>query len=619
MTAPLVALLISCTALASGDVPLSAADVQGLFYDALHGGPSTVADVQRAYARLIGRLDESPSGVVASGKNVSVVDLDPKSVQAETNSEAPIQHYFEVLGEGPRPLRVYVPVTAESGEMEVYRRASPGLYVRLRQPPARSGTSVSFEANAPGQFVVREVDEYSYAGADALKLSCPQEVSEDPAAKAAWSLFRVEPELITGPVPLILVAGAGTDRWADFIHWAAHSPEAEALRREYQIWNFFHPSEGINAAVGFSSAYPGFEESIAAYLERFIVSAMSGGVETDGVLYRFPDGPYSIVTHSHGGLAARAFMKNFPEQAERVLGVVTINAPHLGTPWGTPDWISHTLTSLGFSGANWIGRLLEATGGQFYLYCWLSMDRQSDLDLGWGNFDAAGGYGLPYEDFKVLRSPGGLVRKTVSPRDANQTGARSLPGYDDDSFTPVQPLPTYCGGLEEIMPDEREDLHLDKFFLYGSYMLKSESLIMQVLHSLTSTQNKWQMAFETIGINLANPLMDIVATEGTDLPLGAYRLNDGACPLRSMLMLDGAEDDLLYKTTEVLGWRVPVYPLQPRMDLIEKHTLANPDRLRILRGWNHLETVTGRYNPATGQSRIFSMVAEDLVSVLPAE
>ena len=617
MKSTLVALFVSCTAIAGGDESVSTADVQRLLHDTLHGGAATVADVQYTYARLLGRLAQSPSGIVAVGKNVSLTELDPRSVQEETSSQAPIQYYFDVSGEGPQPLRIHVPVATQSGEMEVYRRASPGLYVRLRQSPTRSQAGLSFEAQAPGQFVVREVDEYSYAGANAIK-ACPEVVTQDPAAKAAWTLFRVEPEVITGPIPLILVSGAGTDRWADFIHWAAHSPEAQALRSEYQIWNFFHPSAGINAAVGFSTQYPGFEESIVAYLDRFIVSAMADGVETDGSLYRFPDGPYSILSHSHGGLAARAFMKNFPEQAERVLGVVTINAPHLGTPWATPDWIAHTLTNLGFSGANWIGRIVEATAGQYYLHCWLSVDRQSDVDMAWGNFDAAGGYGLPHEDFKVLRFPGGLVDMTVSPRDANQTGARTLPGDDDDSFTPPQLLPNYCGGLEEIMPAERGDLHMDRFFLYASYMVPEESLIKQVLRSLNSTQDKWQMAFETIALSLANPLMNTVVTEGTDLPLGAYRLNDAASPLRSMLMLDGAEDDLLYETTEILGWRLPAWPLRPRMDLIEKHTLANPNRLRILRGWNHLETVTGRYDPTVGHSELFAMVAEDLISVLPS-
>jgi hypothetical protein len=82
-------------------------------------------------------------------------------------------------------------------------------------------------------------------------------------------------------------------------------------------------------------------------------------------------------------------------------------------------------------------------------------------------------------------------------------------------------------------------------------------------------------------------------------------------------MLDGLEDKLIYKTRKVNGWTLPARPFEPRLKPIREHTLANPARIRILRGWSHYDTVTGRYDENTKSSPLFPMVAEDLLSVLP--
>lgn len=81
-------------------------------------------------------------------------------------------------------------------------------------------------------------------------------------------------------------------------------------------------------------------------------------------------------------------------------------------------------------------------------------------------------------------------------------------------------------------------------------------------------------------------------------------------------MLDGQEGDLIYETDTVDGWRFATFT--PRLDLIAAHTLADPSRLRIVRGGTHLEGVTGRYDMQTGHSDLFSMVAADLLSVIPS-
>ena len=50
---------------------------------------------------------------------------------------------------------------------------------------------------------------------------------------------------------------------------------------------------------------------------------------------------------------------------------------------------------------------------------------------------------------------------------------------------------------------------------------------------------------------------------------------------------------------------------------IFEHTLALPERLRILKGWSHLDTITGRYCLESGRSELFPRVVEDLLSVMP--
>ena len=429
-------------------------------------------------------------------------------------------------------------------------------------------------------------------------------------------MYRVVPEQATGPIPLILLSGVGSDRWANFIHWAANSPEAEAFRTEYQLWDFYRPMEGINTAIGFSAEYPGFEESMVAYLYRFIIGATEDGVETDGVRHYLPDGPLAMLGHSHGGLVARAFLKHCPDIAERTVAVVTLDSPHLGTPFATPEWLRQTVSRLGFSSVKILGLTLEATAAQYFLTDWISTGRQSDMDLGWGNFDATSGYGLPYAHFCVLRPCRGLVALTVSPRDANQTGARMLSGFYDTTFEPADVLTTYCGGMDEIMPSARGELHLDKFFVYGAYLVPGEGLLRQLGAAVEGELDIWQSIAEALGLLVTHSLMNTVETPSTDVPLGAYFLGDGVVPLQSQLLLDGAEGTLLYETQEVSGWREPKQPPTPRMDVIMQHTLADPNRLRILRGWSHLDTINGRYNKKTGHSELFYMVANDLLSVV---
>ncbi|MBN2307942.1 MAG: hypothetical protein JXR94_03165, partial [Candidatus Hydrogenedentes bacterium] len=248
--------------------------------------------------------------------------------------------------------------------------------------------------------------------------------------------------------------------------------------------------------------------------------------------------------------------------------------------------------------------------------------RQSDLDAGWGNFDARGGFGLPTAEFRAWRLCGGFGPLTVSPRDANQTGARELPGYADTTFEPEQLLDTYCGGLDAIMPSVRDEGYLSKFFLYGSYidrprdwlgLFRDAEKAADELPLQSATSN----LLERFGLRLTQLMMAQVLSAGADAPLGAYALGDGFVPLQSQLLLDGTETERVYETELVNGWEVATIPYRHRADVINAHTLVDPARVRILVGWSHVDTVTGRYDEETGDSGLFDMVAADLLSAVP--
>lgn len=373
--------------------------------------------------------------------------------------------------------------------------------------------------------------------------------------------------------------------------------------------------DGINAPIGFDPNCPLFDESIVAYLHRFILEAEDLGFETDGVTYRLPDGPFAMLTHSHGGLKAHAFLVNFPEYAARCLAVISLAGPHMGTPLGSPEWMRHTVSRVGIFKPNITERVLDLA----YDTDFISVRKQSDLNLGWGNSDAQGRYGLPYIAFTAWTRAEGCVPRVLSPRDANQTGARTLPGYElDTTFEPQVPLETYCGALDLITPAYRGDLYTDKFFLYAGYLQPGRGILAELRRAGDGVAaGRATDIYENLGLRLVNLLLGCTRSAGADWPMSPYRMTDGAIPLQSQLMLDGKETEPIFATCELCGWRVPAFWAGPNWNVIHEHTLVNPDRIRILPGWSHLETVNGRYDKNTHHSALFSMIAHDLLSVIP--
>jgi hypothetical protein len=474
---------------------------------------------------------------------------------------------------------------------------------------------VRFECRAPGDYVVASAPAAEKDFTPNTFLPASPRPSRDPALRASWRLYRVKPEVLTGATPLLLIHGVGADRWADFIDWAANSPEAAGFRERYQVWDYHHELAGINAAIGFDPGCDTYGETVVAALADFLQKAESEGVETDGVRYYWPPVPFSILTSSSGGLKARALMNNYPEYGPRVLACVTLAGTHLGTPLATLEWLRYTMSKFGLGGLNPMGLLLETLLGVEYY----STGRQSDLDTGWLNSDAVAGKGIPHETYRWWDWENSKwTRRTLSPRDGSGTNARLLPGFEDDhTFVPEEQLDNYCGGLDLITPENRGDMYTDKLFLYAGYLQGNPDILGKLLHSGDGVMHAEVNFLENAGLLLGATVMGFFASPGGHWPFSVYRINDGFVPLQSAFLLDGKMTEPVFKTWNLAGWPLPVLPLRPDMDLMRKHTLANPDRLRLYAGWTHLDVAaTGRYNRETGHSEMFCSVAADLLSVL---
>ncbi|MFO7975264.1 MAG: alpha/beta hydrolase, partial [Candidatus Hydrogenedentota bacterium] len=570
----------------------------------LSGEGSTAVDCQRAIYEFLLKSVQLPNGTFVNGTSVSAnksaLPISPEILDASVLKAESVS--ISTAGSGP--VTIHVPSPGEGKTVSVYRRLDSTLFVRI---PARvsplKGYRV-FDVVYPGEYVVAEERDAPASNASLSRGFFDfSPVSPEPEAKSAWELYPMAPEEVSGRVPLVLIHGLGNDRWDDFVHWAQHSDEAALLREHFQIWNFRHPMVGVSAPIGFSGAYPAFSESVVAYLARFIADAEKNGVVADGERRFFPEGPYAMLTHSQGGIKARALLVNYPEHAERVFAVVTLNCPHMGSPWAIPEWVRHTFSKIGLT-RQFIGtKILQGSLADLVLNGYFNVQRQSDLDVGWANYDKRGGFGIPTQTFNAWSWSDGLKQITLSPRDANQTYARELPGITDETFEPPVLFDTYCGGLDCITPSEQGGMHLDKFFVYAGYVVILDDFT-RALRGLPPHDYP-NPSMSNGALRLVQLIMGTVKSAGSTYPIGTYRVGDGFVPLQSQLMLDGAEGTLLYKTRSVGEWEIPVVPTELREDVIQAHTLALPERLRLLRGWTHLDTITGRYDPNTGHSELF--------------
>ncbi len=580
---------------------------------------STAVDCQRAIVQLLAEADGFSDGIRLNGEAAGEKAVASPVPFDRLDASVLRAQGIAVPASSRWPVTLSVPHPVEGRVIHVYHRIGEDLFVRVPPSSGAYPSGLGFLLRFPGDYIVAEEEgsrdapsASAFGMGDFFDFS---PVSAAPEAKAAWDFYPVAPGVISGPVPLVLIHGMMSDRWNDFTHWAEHSDEAAAFREHFQLWNFSHPGAGVTAPIGFSAAYPAFSESVVAYLARFIQKAEADGVEREGKRYVFPPGPYALLAHSAGGLKARSFLVNFPEHAQRVFAVVALGCPHMGTPWGTPEWVRHTLNSIGFT-REFIGeKIFQGLLAELTLNGYFNMKRQGDLDMGWANYDAAGGFGIPTRTFRAWFWPWHLREITLSPRDANLSYARELEGIDDETFEPAELFDTYCGGLDLITPVERGGMHLDKFFIYAGYLDVAED-ITRLLNALAPDEHENRYTMNS-ALRLVQQLMSTVESAGASYPIGAYRVGDGFVPLQSQLLLDGTETERIYETRLIHGWEIAEFPTKLREEVIFEHTLALPERIRILKGWSHLDTITGRYSPESGRSGLFPRVVDDLLSAMP--
>jgi hypothetical protein len=540
------------------------------------------------------------------------MELDIGMLSEELGAEVTVERYFQIDGRGPRPLEVSIPLPVNSAA-NVYRRIEEGLLVMANGVRREEG-ELQFIAGYPGEFVVCDGAPPETHLEKGL-FGAP--TSREPAVKEEnWSLKRLHADVLTGPTPLITFHDFNNlHSSANFIHWAVNSPEAAEVRSQFQLWRCGLPSAGINAPIGYDANSPVFNESEVYWVNKMLDEATSEGVETDGVLHFFPEsGPIAVFAMSQGGLKIRAFMLHFPHYGERIYAVACMSSPHLGTPWATHEWTRYTASRIGTGKPTALELIVELT----ILIDLNPVDTQFQRDMAWLNLEAAVGGGIPYREFMSWSILQGEHMRVLSPRDSSETLAWYNPDFPGDtSIEPPGPLITYCGGMDLITPTNRGDLYMDRFFLYGAYLIENQGWS----HHLSAAQSGLRDAgaywIETSKFRLFNSIMQHIETNNTEWPLTSFRLNDGQVPLQSQLMLDGLEGPYIYKTEVEQGWRYPKEPLELDMDLVRAHTLADPDKIRVFPGLSHQDLIQGLYDKETAKSDIYTQVGEDILGAHP--
>ena len=581
----------------------------------LRGDPAVrVTTIQRQLLGLLGRSAILSDGTRVMGNAPELSLLNPGALRNELNPHAEVFRVVRVSGKGPDLLKVVVPLEQQAAsDARVYRRVQKGWFLEEPSKPTADGSSLVFHA-LPGDFVVARKTTVHEKGSllDQVLLHWP-DPTDDPAARTGWKLWRAVPQAAVGAVPVLLIHGTGTNRWMNFLDWVARSDEAEAFRQQFQVWVYDQPMAGINAAIGFDPDCPAYQDSIVAWLRGFLEQAIHEGVETDGIRYFWPVGPFAILTNSSGGLKALAFMNNYPDWGEQVIACVNLGAPMLGSPLATIEWGRHTVSKLGIGRLNLAAAILE----NLVRINYFSVKNQSDLDNGWGNFDEAAGQGIPYRHFEAWTIDQKWHPRVLSPRDANTSWARARPDFPDDTtFEPAAPLPNYCGGLDQVLPPTRGGNFLDRFYCYAGYIKDFDNLTDLAARSNDDETSFWKNFIESAGLRLTSIMMGLYESNRGRWPLTTYQLNDGFVPLQSMLVCPGAPGRNFYRTRRVMGWELPAWPLEPDWSFITENTLALPEHLRLFPGWSHLEIVNGRYNRFTRHSELFQYVASDLLDAL---
>ena len=492
-------------------------------------------------------------------------------------------------------------------ELDVYRKGEmEGSWILLDTIAEvdSSGTAATFQTRDIGVFIVREPDEYSTPVLDFDALLAEPEKGLPPPAQA--SLNKIAG---SGPVPIVLIHGAGSykkpeyARWDRFVEWARNG--GLDLDNRYQLWWFLHDSVG--RPVGYDFGRPG--ENKPNNTREFADQLEARRAESDPAK-RFPPSAqqFLIVAHSRGGLVARMFTENYPDE---VMAVLTLATPHHGSPYAVPDWFFH-LIRLNFLAAD-AKQVLQL------VYTWgFDWWEPGQADLAWDDFDGTGfSYGIRYREFNLLTvfSGGSTLRHVLS---SNYAGRPYDPNIDDDDLH----LPgLYAGGrqpgttLWDITQKSPESAQIHKFILYGGYGAGGNTNINPF--SPTFRDPTFRERLESEALAALAAIMESFETKGECV--SHFAANDGMVPLQSALCLKGSPTEPIYQTYRFLGLFDRIKdPLV--LDGVQARLPIPVARVRYqeFEGYNHLDMVTGRLSNVTSidDNILFTYIGADLLSTI---
>ena len=120
------------------------------------------------------------------------------------------------MGAARLPLRARVPIPGGI-PVEVYRRTGASFWLRVDTTSDSDGKRVSLHRQRSRRLRCG-LRPRPRPKARVRCSRCPEPLSDQPEAKAQWRLARVEPELLAGAVPLVLVHGLESGNWGEFLH-----------------------------------------------------------------------------------------------------------------------------------------------------------------------------------------------------------------------------------------------------------------------------------------------------------------------------------------------------------------------------------------------------------------
>ena len=335
-------------------------------------------------------------------------------------------------------------------------------------------------------------------------------------------------------VPLVLIHGTGSDtspeldyRWQTLVNYLNDPLNADAFK-EFDVYVWKHFTElpiGFNGAAG----------SQAAELADFVYAD-----NPDGLRLGWSGSQYALgtkvlfVAHSQGGLVARSFMNHYNstvghKQGEDVLGLITLDTPHHGSPFAVPDWDAEMWTNYYGDGpvsfdlfSTLVGPGLPFLGGLGF-----NSNRRGDVNLAWDSMDGAISTSTSATFYSESLLP--FFTYELTPSDGNDSRVSS----DVTPFFYLQDLKDTWGTLLALNENEA---YADKIVAYGAY----DNDLGDNASFPTGEHN---------GLSWLTRLMSMMhSQQPVSGDYTSYYANDGMVPLQSSLFLNLSNDGAQFAT-----------------------------------------------------------------------